>query len=291
MTAVSEENPIVGKTRPWRPTLSRASLVVLAVLYGCFRYAAGAMEHSHFAGAIERPVAGDGETLMTYQSGEEAGQPVIFVHGSPGRAGDWADFVEHPEPGLRVIAVDRPGYGESTPRGGLPRLEDDAAALRPLLESLRGRGPILVGHSLGGPIIVQTALDYPDLVGGLVIAAGALDPSVEKVLAIQYLGDLPGLRLLAPRFLRNSNYELLPLRQDLERLFPRLEEVACPVTIIHGTEDMLVPFKNVAYMQAAIPEGAIHEVMALEGENHFLPWTSEEAIWQAVAGMAEKIAL
>jgi len=246
------------------------------------------MEQTNLPVAMAHPITTNGETLMTYQAGDEDGRPVVFVHGTPGQADNWAFFLRDPIPGAWCIAVDRPGFGPSTPTNSYRTLREDAAALKPLLEGLRGRNPILVGHSLGGPIIVQAALDYPDLVGGLIIAAGSLDPSVEKIFAIQYFGDIPGVGALVPRALRNSNHELIPLREDLERLFPRLSEIKCPVTIIHGTHDMLVPFANVAYMEKAFAPGIIHETIVLEDENHFLPWTAQETIWRAVESLANR---
>ncbi len=282
------ERPAVQANRRRHITPARVLGVLVLMLYLWFRHAASGMEHSSLPAAMARPIPRGAETLMTYQAGEENGRPVIFVHGTPGQADNWAWLLRNPPSGILCIAVDRPGFGASTPAEGYRLLSEEAGALHPLLESLRGRDPILVGHSLGGPIIVQAALDYPDLVGGLVIAAGSLSPSVEKVFAIQYLGDFPGISALVPRPLRNSNRELLPLREDLEKLLPRLPHITCPVTIIHGTDDMLVPFENVAYMEKAFAPGVIHETIVLKGENHFLPWTSQETIWRAVEGLASR---
>tara|TARA_R110001592_G_scaffold35760_2_gene121384 strand:- start:205 stop:1035 length:831 start_codon:yes stop_codon:yes gene_type:complete len=261
-------------------------LLFLAGLYTWLRIAALEMEVSHLPQDWAVPVISDGQTLMTYQRGDEDGQPVIFIHGTPGSADNWAYFLDNPAPGFRVIAVDRPGFGGSIPSEGLPDMGEQAASLVPLLEGFLGRRPILVGHSLGGPIVAQVAVDYPELVGGIVIVAGSLSPSVESIFTIQYVGDLVGFRQVLPRSFRNSNHELLPLRHSLEKLAPRLAAITCPVVIIHGTEDMLVPFSNVAYMEAHFSEGVIQDIMVLEGENHFLPWTAQERIWAGVTELS-----
>lgn len=262
-------------------------LIVLAVAYGYLRYSLLSMETSDLPSSLALPIVHEGETLMTFQNGDKDNFPVIFVHGTPGKADNWAYDILYPRPGYRVVAVDRPGFGESTPAEGLTTLEGQAAALRPLLEGFAGRGPILVGHSLGAPIVARAAVDFPELVGGIVLVAGSLSPSVEVVYTIQYVGNLPGIRLLLPRSLRNSNHELIPLRESLERLAPRLWDITCPVGIVHGTADMLVPFENVAYMESLFNSGVIRSKIVLEGENHFLPWTAHEKIWEAVEGLGE----
>ncbi len=264
----------------------RVLVVLFALLYGYLRFSAFSKEKSHLPDEMAHPIVHDGNALMTFQSGDEDGQPIIFVHRTPGAADNWAYFLHKPRPGFRVIAVDRPGFGETTPGSALPDLSDQAAALHPLLVSLSGRNPILVGHSFGAPVVCQAAVDYPDLVGGLVIVAGSVSPSVEVIYSIQYVGDLPGIRLLLPRSLRNFNHELIPLRHGLEGLAPRLAEITCPVIIIHGTEDRLVPFENVAFMTEHFREGVIRDTIVLEGENHFLPWTAQDEIWDAIDGTA-----
>ena len=91
---------------------------------------------------------------------------MILVHGTPGDATAWTDYLETPIDGAEMIAVDRPGFGCSTPRTAVPSLEAQARALEPLLVERGGAWPILVGHSQGGPIIVRTAIDYPDASAG-----------------------------------------------------------------------------------------------------------------------------
>ncbi|MBI2425994.1 MAG: alpha/beta hydrolase [Candidatus Hydrogenedentes bacterium] len=233
-------------------------------------------------GAVHDRVPFKDGTLNVFRAGAPEGQRVIFVHGTPGGAADWEDLLTQPAAGLEYLAYDRPGFGHTQPTRAVPALADQAAALEPLLVEGNGQWPILVGHSLGGPIVCQAAADFPGKVGGLVIVAGSLDPAHEKVYFIQRLGNTLALRWLVPRVLRNANSELLPLKQELEALAPRLKSIACPVVIVHGTKDVLVPFENVAFMQTRFAPNALRQVKVLEGENHFLPWTNPTAIREAI---------
>jgi len=217
---------------------------------------------------------------------EPDAQRLIFVHGTPGNAGAFDDYLIDPLEGFESISIDRPGFGRTRPSAPMPSLRAQARAFEPLLVERGGKWPLLVGHSLGGPIIARAAADFPDRVGGLLILAGSLDPSLEKIAWYQRLANLPIVPYMIPRFVRNSNRELYPLKGELEALRPLLAEVKCPVIIVHSTDDSLVPFENVAYMEAAFAPGVIVEVVVLEGKNHFVPWNAEAEVRAAIVALA-----
>ena len=95
-------------------------------------------------------------TLSVLRSGDTTGPRVILVHGTPGTAASWADYLLAPPPGVEVLAIDRPGFGLSGPAHALPKLADQAAAVRALLPA-DGRPVVLLGHSLGGPVVARVA--------------------------------------------------------------------------------------------------------------------------------------
>lgn len=214
-------------------------------------------------------------------------QRIIFVHGTPGDATAFEDYLIDPITGFESISVDRPGFGHTRPSSPMPALRDQARALEALLVERGGKWPLLVGHSLGAPIVARAAADFPDRVGGLLILSGSLDPSLEKIAWYQRLASLPIVRYMIPRFLRNSNRELYPLKGELEALKPLLAKVTCPVIIVHAPDDFLVPFENVAYMKESFAPGVIIDVVVLEGKNHFVPWNAEADVRDAIIALAE----
>mgnify|MGYP001821081555 CR=1 FL=1 len=186
-----------------------------------------------------------------------------------------------PRDGYHLTAIDRPGFGETTPLDVEVRLTRQAEVIEPLLE---GGPAILVGHSLGGSVVLEAAARFGDRVRGVVVAAGALDPDLEDVWAIQHWGRSRLLSWLLPRALYNSNEELIAYEAQLRKLAPRLARVRCPVVIVHGTEDRQVPYANVPFMEAALgPNAAAVETVRLDGADHFLPWKHTETLWDAVA--------
>ncbi|NOT40671.1 MAG: alpha/beta hydrolase, partial [Alphaproteobacteria bacterium] len=185
--------------------------------------------------------------------------------------------------GYRYVAIDRPGFGRSGPDDAVTSLAEQAAAIAAIIRANGAKPAVLVGHSLGGPIIAQVAADDPDLVAALVIVAGSLDPAQESVPFIQYVGDTWPVRALLPRMIRNANREIIALEPQLAALAPRLASIKVPVTIVHGTKDDLVPFANVDFMKKHLTGTKAMEVTALDGQNHFLPWNSKDKVEAAIA--------
>lgn len=224
--------------------------------------------------------------LSSVSVGPDA-QRIIFVHGTPGNAGAFDNYLIDPLEGFESVSIDRPGFGRTRPSAPMPALRDQARALEPLLIERGGKWPLLVGHSFGGPIVARAAADYPGRVGGLLILSGSLDPSLEKIAWYQRLASLPIVPYMMPRFVRNSNRELYPLKGELEALKPLLANVMCPVIIVHAPNDSLVPFENVAYMEAAFAPGVIVDVVVLEGKNHFVPWNAEAEVRDAIVALSK----
>jgi pimeloyl-ACP methyl ester carboxylesterase len=208
------------------------------------------------------------------------------VHGTPGDAGGWADYLIEVPVGFHYVAVDRPGFGQSGPEGAVASLSEQAGAIIALIRAHGGRA-ILVGHSLGGPIAAQAAVDAPDAVEGLVLLAASLDPGLEQVHWLQYVGDTWPVSAFLSRMVTNANRELLPLKGELEKLEPRLAGIAVPVVIVHGTKDDLVPYANVAFMKTHLTAVSQLDVTTMEGQNHFLPWNAKTQVNAAISKAVE----
>lgn len=224
-----------------------------------------------------------GERTIHYTGAGTDGKPlVLLVHGSPGSSDAMLDYLA--DTSLRrqalLVTVDRPGFGYSDFGKTERSLKQQAQQLRPLLEKFRATGgkAILVGHSYGGPLIVRMAMDFPDLVDGLVIVAGSVDPELEPQPWWARPLDWWIFRWMAPGAFRVSNQEIIPLKKELEAMIPLWEKVTCPVTIIQGTKDKLVPAANADFAKKMLVHSRKLEVDMLEGDNHFIMWTKVSLI-------------
>jgi pimeloyl-ACP methyl ester carboxylesterase len=228
-----------------------------------------------------------GGHLSYLRAGDERAPRLILVHGTPGSASGWADYLTDPPPGVEVVALDRPGFGESGPDHAVTPLADQAAAVVALFPS-DGRPVLLLGHSLGGPIVARVAADHPERVAAVVLLAASLDPAQEAIHPMQRVGDWAPVRAMLPRAIRNANAELMALEPELVDLGRLLARINAPVLIVHGTKDDLVPVANVPYMQARLTSVRCLKTVLLEGRNHFLPWNAVDVVRQSIAQALEQ---
>lgn len=232
--------------------------------------------------------AGDlGWQVHAVVAGDPEGQRVVFVHGTPGSHEAWDDYLAVVPAGFEYVAIDRLGFGKSDPKEAVIPFEHHASSIKPLLVTRNARKTILVGHSLGGPIIAFTAATYPEDVGAIVSAAGSFDPDLEEILFIQHVGDMWPIRPILPRAIRNANHEIFGHEDELKKLSPLLKQLEMPVIVIQGMDDDLVPYENVAYLKETFQPGQPVNYIELKGQNHFLPWNSKEVIDQAILDAAK----
>jgi len=104
--------------------------------------------------------------------GDSTGWAVFAFHGSPGRCHEFAIYDEIARDcGIRLIAVDRPGYGHSAfqPKRKLADFPDDIMELADRLQVERFA---VFGHSAGGPHALSCAHFLPDRVLACGVAGG-----------------------------------------------------------------------------------------------------------------------
>lgn len=228
------------------------------------------------------PAAGSGIEVSFLAAGDPDGKRVLFIHGSPGVAEEWGNFLIDVPVGYYHIAVDRPGFGGSEPDRPFIGLVDQARAISPLLHAHDGQKVILVGYSFGGPVALRLAADFPELVGGVMLIGSAADPTEEEVHPLQSLAAMEMFAGLLPSELANSNAELLALKEQLEHLARDLGHIGAPVTVVQGLRDTLVPPENAVYLQTRL-SGTSVRLMLVEEGDHFLPWTHRELLEKALS--------
>lgn len=93
---------------------------------------------------------------------------LLFIHGWGINKTYWADQVSCFAKKYRVVTVDLPGFGKSGKNRKSWTVNDYTEDIHALLTGLNLKNVILVGHSMSGAIIVETALQYPATVLGVV---------------------------------------------------------------------------------------------------------------------------
>src|SRR5262245_2944523 len=100
---------------------------------------------------------------------------VVLLHGVGSNAESYLPLVKTLSPSVDVIAWNAPGYGQSKRlKQEFPTPRDYATALVNLLDALRLRRVVLVGHSLGSLFAGSFAADHPERVLALALLSPAL---------------------------------------------------------------------------------------------------------------------
>jgi pimeloyl-ACP methyl ester carboxylesterase len=194
-----------------------------------------------------------------------AGPGLVLLHGWGDSADTWRPLLaELAAAGRRAIAADLPGFGQASrlgPGALLPQLDAFAAEL--VLEWGGGEPVVVAGASLGGAVALRLA-ELPDLpLAGVVPVAPAgletpgwfdvaeRDPIIRRLLDIPI--PVPGalVRSLVGDIRQPTPAH--PLAPELATAPFDLSAVACPVLLVWGTRDRMVPHTGARGILDALP--------------------------------------
>jgi len=232
-------------------------------------------------GLEERFAEAKGVRMRYFVGGQ--GPPLVLVHGLGGAASNWTELTPLLAARHRLLVPDLPGHGGSTALPAVSGLEPFADRVA-LVAELEGMLPApVVGHSLGGLVVLRLALRRPDDVQALVLA-GAAGLSIGNVWGRQLLSIFTSVRpgRLAGRYrgwvsrsplLRRVVFGVVSvadpvgltdeavegflaahlLHTDVDSAWqalraddPRqeLEAIRCPVLVLWGAEDAQLPLDD-----------------------------------------------
>lgn len=214
---------------------------------------------------------------------------VLFVHGSPGASDAFVDYLADTvlSKHVNMIAFDRAGFGYSGFGHPEPSLAGQSADMKAIADYFApGRAIILLGHSLGGPLICRFAMDYPAQAYALIDVAGSIDPNLEPHQWWVPVVDNPPVKWLVPKALWASNHEIRYLSDELNAMMPMWENIICPVHLIHAEDDRLVPVGNVAFADKMLTHSKKKETILPKGD-HFILWSRMDIIKQALLDYAQ----
>ncbi|MDE1819403.1 MAG: alpha/beta hydrolase [Euryarchaeota archaeon] len=219
--------------------------------------------------AHERMVDLEGSPVHLWEGGE--GPPLVFFHGAGSIGQGWVGAFPLLAQHHRVILPDLPGFGLSPDNPRLKNFRDLGAALIELLRS-EGRGRVdLMGNSMGGGIAAGIALEHPELVRGLVLAApGGLheNENMHAEAARVVPGEVNQWLFYRPERGRESFPTLSPeevrtrwrsTRQALGRWvqqgFVKLDypKLKVPTLIVWGRQDRILPSQWAIELSERIP--------------------------------------
>jgi 3-oxoadipate enol-lactonase len=240
----------------------------------------------------------EGARLYYQHAGE--GRPLVLLHGLGASSADWEYQVPELSRYFQVIVPDFRGHGASD-RAGEYSVERFARDTWRLLDRLKVRAPILVGHSMGGAVAMQMALDRPGAVARLVLAntlpsfltdtpgkramlwvrlllMGVLGPRRMSQIMTRRLYPHPHqAKLRAKMARRNARHDrnvYLATIRALTRwsVRDRVGELAMPVLVIASEHDYFEGPEVLRFL-AALPDGRLR---TFAGARHGLPLEQPE---------------
>lgn len=218
------------------------------------------------------------------QTGADTDTTILFIHGSPGA---WSAFEEYMMDKdllsrFRMISIDRPGFGYSD-YGNALDLSDQESIIAAFIEHMDNGKPVyVVGHSLGGPLCVLLAAKHKQDIDGAVLLSASVDPAEETPERWRPLMASFPLKYLLPGAFRPSNIELWHFKNDVQLMPAALKKVQCPVIIVHGLNDGMVPVENATYAQKELTAASSVKMVLIKGASHFIPWSNYSKVKQVL---------
>ncbi len=243
----------------------------------------------------------DGVPIRYLEWGEQRQPGLVLIHGGAAHAHWWTFLAPMFAEDWHVVALDLSGHGDSGRRTEYSH-EAWAAEVLAVMDAARFPGPpVLVGHSLGGLVTIQTASDHGDRLAGAVIVDTPVrrpDPESEEGArgrAFRSPGTYPDLetalshfRLIPPQpsehqyiidhIARHSLHETPDgwtwkfdprlFKHALISLRDQLATVKCRVALFRGEYSVTVPEDTAAYMYELMDRNA--PVVTIPDAHHHL---------------------
>jgi pyruvate dehydrogenase E2 component (dihydrolipoamide acetyltransferase) len=234
----------------------------------------------------------EGIRVRYARRGPERGVPLLLLHGFGGDLGNWLFNLDPLAEATPVLALDLPGHGQSDAKLPGTTLAALSAFVARFLDAIDVERVHAVGHSMGGAIAAQLALDHPQRVASLALINSAglgaeinsgyttgfvkaasrreLKPVVEQLFADpalvsrQLLDDLLKYKRLdgVSELLNALDGTLFANGTQAETPGRRLDAEQLPVLVVWGAEDRIIPASHAGNA----PQGAT--VAVLEGAGH-----------------------
>jgi pimeloyl-ACP methyl ester carboxylesterase len=263
----------------------------------------------------------DGVALRVMRAGE-TGDTVLFIHGNPGSADDWAGLMGAVAGFARAVAFDLPDFGETRAAAGFAHSVDAYADFVERARRELGLGRVhLVLHDFGGPIGLTWAARNPEQVRSVTLIDTGVLPDyrwhpLARVWRTPVLGEIfqatatrPAFRILTnlrePRSLprafvdgmydhfdRRTRRAVLRLYRATDNpsgashdLIARLRPLGLPALVIWGEHDAYLPVEYASRQREAFPEAEVH---VLTDSGHWPFVDAEPAVQRLLAEFLQR---
>ena len=228
-----------------------------------------------------------------------SGAKVLFIHGAGGNARSWYFQKEYLKTSMEVIPVDLPGHGEDVDGAGLSTI----AGYRDYIYEIIRRRDIsscyIVGHSMGGAIVMSFALTYPDILKGIIlVGTGAklrVFPGIleglekDKEKTVRNIMDYAFSKKAPAALKENGVKDMMKCKAEVIyndfnacehfNVIGSVNNIQIPSLIICGKDDLLTPPKYSEYLHGQI-EGS--RLLLIEDAGHMVTLEKPDEVNKAI---------
>ena len=218
----------------------------------------------------------EGGELYAVQIGDKSLPTLLLIHGSPGDWTAWKELIlsTNLTDRYQLIIPDRPGYQYSTVKGG--SLSTQSASMAILMQK-HCTPCSIVGHSFGGALALQLAVDYPEKVTAVVSLSGTIAAPFQTPQWYNYWGSNQWIQQLLSNSFLVSNREMMSLSKDLLAIESKLKELDQPILLLQGGKDVLVNPASPFYLLDQLNQV---NLKYYDTWDHFIIWTQMEGVAQ-----------
>lgn len=236
----------------------------------------------------ERLTVGD-LSIHYYQGGPSDGETILMVHGFGASKDNWLRLARHFTQDYRVIALDLPGFGDSSKPYASYDVGTQVERLAAFTQALQVKKLHLIGSSMGGHISALYAARYPEQILSLALLAnagidspqkselierlerGEVNPLIvktaqqfEQLLAFIFV-EVPSMperlqQALAERSIANSAHNERVFAQLVSRyipLEPVLPKIQAPTLLLWGAQDRILHVSSIEVMQPLLQRPSV----------------------------------
>ena len=229
----------------------------------------------------------------------EPGNPIlVMIHGAGGRADLWKNQFRPLKSRMNLLALDLPGHGK-TAEQGKDSIEAYARWVEKVLGDLSPEPVFLLGHSMGGAVVLEAALSCPERLSGIIlVGTGARLPvapaileglvqqfqhTVDRIIGYAYAPDAdPVLLREGARLMKEAGPGILHgdfLACDRFDRRQGIPGIHAPCLIVCGEKDMLAPPAFSKKLNASIPGSRL---VTVPGAGHMVMIEKFKAFNQAI---------
>lgn len=228
-------------------------------------------------------------SIHYYQGGPSDGETILMVHGFGASKDNWLRFARYFTEDYQVIALDLPGFGDSSQPYASYDVGTQVERLATFTQALQIEKLHLIGSSMGGHISALYAARYPEQILSVALLGNAGIDSPQKSELIERLErgepnplivktpqqfeqllefifvEVPSMperlkQALAERSIANSTHNERVFAQLVSRyipLEPELPKIQAPTLLLWGAQDRVLHVSSVEVMRPLLQRPSV----------------------------------